>query len=95
MAAIIAKLVKEHRERIQRRKRTLHISKSIYQLPAFPEQYDPEKENKVTAFISKYFYALLGNIIVTKSRKSSFVVSVHYSRNLDIPSPPCQIRLKL
>ena len=57
MAAIIAKITRENRERIKRRKNTIQIKKSRYSLPAFKDNFDPEEDNKV--FKNKKNYHLL------------------------------------
>ena len=47
MAAIIAKITRENRERIKNRKNTWGIRKSRYSLPAFKDHFDPEEDIKV------------------------------------------------
>ena len=47
MAAIIAKITRENRERKKRRKNTIGIKKSRYTLPAFKDHFDPEEDIKV------------------------------------------------
>ena len=47
MAAIIAKITRENRERIKRRKNTWGIRKSRYALPAFKDHFNPEEDIKV------------------------------------------------
>ena len=47
MAAIIAKITRENRERIKRRKNTWGIRKSRYNLRAFKDHFDPEEDVKV------------------------------------------------
>ena len=62
MAAIIAKITRENRERIKRRKNTIPIKKSRYSLPAFKDEFDPERDIKV--FKNKNYHLLkvrLGN----------------------------------
>ena len=54
MAAIIAKITRENRERIKRRKNTIPIKKSRYSLPAFKDDFDPERDIKV--FTNKKFH---------------------------------------
>ena len=54
MAAIIAKITRENRERIKRRKNTIPIKKSRYSLPAFKDEFDPERDIKV--FTNKKFH---------------------------------------
>ena len=54
MAAIIAKITRENRERIKRRKNTWPIKKSRYSLPAFKDHFDSEEDNKV--FTNKKYY---------------------------------------
>jgi hypothetical protein len=54
MAAIIAKITRENRERIKRRKNTIPIKKSRYSLPAFKDYFDPEEDIKV--FTNKKFH---------------------------------------
>ncbi len=46
MAAIIAKITRENRERKIRIKKTLPINKSNYKLPPFKEAFCPEIDNK-------------------------------------------------
>ena len=47
MAAIIAKITRENRERIKRRKNTWGIRKSRYTLRSFKDHFDPEEDVKV------------------------------------------------
>jgi hypothetical protein len=47
MAAIIAKITRENRERIKRRKNTWGIRKSRYSLGSFKDHFDPEEDVKV------------------------------------------------
>ena len=47
MAALIAQITREHRERIARRKQTYQIKKSRYILPPFEDHFEPERDNKV------------------------------------------------
>ena len=54
MAAIIAQITRENRERIARRKITLQIKKSRYSLPAFKDHFNPEEDVKV--FTNKKYY---------------------------------------
>ena len=46
MAALIAKITRENRERILRRKHYIPVQKSIYHLKPFPEQFEPINHNK-------------------------------------------------
>ena len=55
MAAIIAKITRENRERIKRRKNTIPIKKSRYSLPAFKDEFDPERDIKV--FTNEKFHS--------------------------------------
>ena len=56
MAAIIAKITRENRERIKRRKNTIPIKKSRYSLPAFKDEFDPERDIKVFKNENYTFY---------------------------------------
>ena len=56
MAAIIAKITRENRERIKRRKNTIPIKKSRYNLPAFKDYFDPKEDIKV--FKNKNYHLL-------------------------------------
>ena len=47
MAAIIARLARQQRERKERLKRELPSRKSNYVLPEFPERFVVERDNKV------------------------------------------------
>lgn len=47
MAAIIAKLTRENRERKLRLAKVIPIWKSNYELEAFDDRFDPAKHNKV------------------------------------------------
>ena len=47
MAAIIARLARQQRERKERLKRELPSRKSNYELPEFPERFVVERDNKV------------------------------------------------
>ena len=51
MAAIIAQITREHRERIARRKQTYPMKKSRYILPPFEENFDPKRDVKVIKVI--------------------------------------------
>ena len=55
MAAIIAKITREHRERLIRRKNTIPIRKSRYTLPPFKDHFDPNEDNKVSEILTPYF----------------------------------------
>ena len=47
MAAIIAKITRENRERIKRRKNTWGIRKSRYSLRSLKDHFDPKEDVKV------------------------------------------------
>ena len=60
MAAIIAKITRENRERIKRRKNTWGIRKSRYNLRAFKDHFDPEEDVKVFDYhLGCRFYSLV------------------------------------
>ena len=46
MAALIARITRENRERILKRRHYVNSSKSVYALKAFPERFDPQIHNK-------------------------------------------------
>ena len=46
MAAIIARITRENRERIMKRRHYVGANRSVYVLKQFPEQFDPEVHNK-------------------------------------------------
>ena len=46
MAAIIARITRENRERILKRRHYVNSSKSVYALKAFPDRFDPKIHNK-------------------------------------------------
>ena len=57
MAAIIARITRENRERILKRKHYVPVSKSVYNLRPFPERFNPKLHNKESTFliIKSYF----------------------------------------
>ena len=50
MAAIIARITRENRERIMKRRHYVGANRSVYVLKQFPEQFDPEVHNKESYF---------------------------------------------
>ena len=42
MAAIIAQITRANRERIRKKRFEIIISKCMYEIKAFPDQYEPE-----------------------------------------------------
>ena len=50
MAAIIARITRENRERIMKRRHYVGTNRSVYVLKQFPEQFDPEVHNKESYF---------------------------------------------
>ena len=50
MAAIIARITRENRERIMKRRHYVGANRSVYVLKQFPEQFDPEVHNKESFF---------------------------------------------
>ena len=70
MAAIIARLARQQRERKERLKRELPSRKSNYELPEFPERFVVERDNKVTK-CSFFFEANTDYIISVCDAKNS------------------------
>ena len=59
MAAIIARITRENRERILKRKHYVSVSKSVYNLKPFPERFNPKLHNKESTFlIIKIYFSL-------------------------------------
>ena len=54
MAAIIARITRENRERIMKRRHYVGANRSVYVLKQFPEQFDPEVHNK-ESFFARHF----------------------------------------
>ena len=52
MAAIIARLARQQRERKERLKRELPARKSNVELTEFPERFEVERDNKVNCLVS-------------------------------------------
>ena len=46
MAAIIARITRENRERILKRRHYVGTARSVYVLKQFPEEFDPNIHNK-------------------------------------------------
>ena len=46
MAAIIARITRENRERILKRRHYVTAARSVYVLKEFPEEFDPNIHNK-------------------------------------------------
>ena len=79
MAAIIAKITRENRERIKNRKNTWGIRKSRYSLPAFKDHFDPEEDIKV---LNDHLYQFFHNL--SRDYLSYFQLSVALSGNGDL-----------
>ena len=69
MAAIIARLARQQRERKERLKRELPSRKSNYELPEFPERFVVERDNKVTKWL--FFEANTDCVISVCDAKNS------------------------
>ena len=53
MAALIARITRENRERILKRRHYVGVQKSVYVLKRFPERFDPNIHNRESLIYSK------------------------------------------
>ena len=82
MAAIIAKITRENRERIKRRKNTWGIRKSRYSLGSFKDHFDPEEDVKVFNYhLGCRFYNLVLQNYLNSHLSKYIKFFITYCRN--------------